>query len=394
VTILDLSRVLSGPFGTQQLLDLGAEVIKVEHPKTGDDTRAFGPPFIHGESTYFMSTNRGKKSVAIDLKHPRGRDLVLALAEGADVAVENFRPGTIERLGLGPEALRKKRPDLITCSISGYGGSGDPAYSERAGYDAVIQAGSGLMALTGATDGPPSRVGLAIADLVTGLFAAQGILAALVERKSTGVGRHIEVSMQDAMATLLTYQAGIYFATGKSPPRMGDAHPSICPYESVATKDGVYMLAVGNDAQFARFAEHIGRPELATDPRFATNRARVEHREALLVEISPKLLQRTRAEWDQLLAEADIPGGPVLDVAQSLSHPQVLARGTILEHEHPTAGRIRTVASPVRLDGEPPAAAVAPPKLGEHTKAVLEERLHLSPNTIAELAAEGAIKLG
>ena len=253
VKILDLSRVLSGPFATQQLVDLGANVIKLEHPANGDDTRRFGPPFIQGESTYFMSINRGKKSIAIDLKRPEGQALALRLAAKCDVVIENFRPGTAERLGLGVEALRRVNPKLITCSISGYGAEGDPSYAGRPGYDAIIQGASGIMALTGATDGPATKVGVAISDMVAGLYAAQGILAALFKRtsgESTAEAQHIEISMQDAMASFLTYQAGTYFATQKNPARMGDAHSSICPYETLPTADGPFVFAVGNDAQF------------------------------------------------------------------------------------------------------------------------------------------------
>lgn len=378
ITVLDLSRVLSGPFAVQQLVDLGARAWKIEEKQRGDDTRGFGPPFIEGESTYFMSVNRGKESLALDLKDPRGRDLVLRLAAHADVVIENFRPGTAERLGLGLAELRARYPRLVTCSISGYGADGHPDYAGRPGYDAIIQAASGLMSLTGAVDGPPARFGVAIADLTAGLYAAQGILAALVERSRTGLGRHVDVSMQDTMAALLTYQAGIYFATGKPPPRMGDAHPSICPYESVRTQDGLYMLAVGNDGQFVKLCELLGRPELPADPRFATNRARVTNRPALLAEILPLLGARTSDELDRALSEAGVPGGPVLDVKQALEHPQVQARGTILEHQHPRAGTIRTVATPVRMDGARPQPPPPPPLLGQHTRAVLTEALGLS----------------
>lgn len=387
ITVLDLSRVLSGPFAVQQLVDLGARAWKIEEKQRGDDTRGFGPPFIEGESTYFMSVNRGKESLALDLKDPRGRDLVLRLAAHADVVIENFRPGTAERLGLGLADLRARYPRLVTCSISGYGADGHPDYAGRPGYDAIIQAASGLMSLTGAVDGPPARFGVAIADLTAGLYAAQGILAALVERGRTGLGRHVDVSMQDTMAALLTYQAGIYFATSKPPPRMGDAHPSICPYESVRTRDGLYMLAVGNDGQFVKLCELLGRPELPADPRFATNRARVTNRPALLAEILPLLGARTSDELDRALSEAGVPGGPVLDVKQALEHPQVQARGTILEHQHPRAGTIRTVATPVRMDGARPQPPPPPPLLGQHTRAVLAEVLGLSPGELDSVLA-------
>lgn len=390
VLVLDLSRVLSGPYATQQLIDLGARVLKIEEPDKGDDTRGFGPPFTGGESTYFMSINRGKESVAVDLKQPEGVALIRRLAAKADVVIENFRPGTAERLGLSLAELRQERPALITCSISGYGAGGHPDFAGRPGYDAVIQAASGLMALTGAVDGPPARFGVAIADLVTGLFAAQGVLAALYLRERTGRGQHVEVTMQEAMAALLTYQAGIYFATGKSPPRMGDAHPSICPYESLATKDGLLMLAVGNDAQFVRLTKLLGLPALASDPRFSTNRARVTHRPALLAELKPKFLERSSEEWDRLLSQEGVPAGPVLDVAQALEHPQLAARGTLTEVEHPAAGTLRAVRSPVRLEDEA-GAALPPPLLGQHTTQVLAEILGLSAEELARLAAAGTI---
>ncbi len=391
ITILDLTRVLSGPFATQQLVDLGAEVIKIEHPRGGDDTRRFGPPFIEGESTYFMSVNRGKKSVSIDLKNEEGRELVLALAQKVDVVIENFRPGTAERLGLGAEKLRQLNPKLITCSISGYGNKGSDEFAGRAGYDAVIQAATGLMALTGEPDGPPSKVGVAISDMVAGLFAAQGILSALFRRGQTGEGSSLDISMQDVMCNLLTYQAGIYFGTGKNPVRMGNAHPSICPYETVQTKDGLYTLAVGNDAQFDRLVHVLDIPWLKDDERFKTNRSRVENREALMAVLTPKLKEKTRAEWDELFVKHSVPGGPVLDVAQALEHPQIKARKSILTHQHSKAGEVRTVASPVRLDETSPAPISAPPQLGEHTYQVLKDVLSLSEEHLEQLSEAGAI---
>lgn len=391
VTVLDLTRVLSGPFATQQLVDLGAQVVKVEHPAHGDDTRRFGPPFLKGESTYFMSINRGKKSVAVDLKHPRGRELVLAMVQKADVVIENFRPGTAERLGLGHEKLRKLKPALVTCSISGYGSGGTPEFDGAPGYDAILQAVSGLMALTGEPEGAPTKVGVAIGDMVAGLYAAQGILAALVQRGQTGVGHHVEISMQDALTSLLTYQAGIYFATGHNPARMGNAHPSICPYETVQTKDGMYALAVGNDAQFERLVSLLGLPWLKTDERFESNRRRVENREALMAVLTPKFKEKTKNEWDRLLREKNIPGGPVLDVAHALSHPQLRARGTVLSHEHPVAGEVKSVASPVRFDEWPPHEVEAPPRLGQHTRGVLEDWLGLSSPQIDDLVRDGVV---
>jgi formyl-CoA transferase len=391
VIVLDLSRVLSGPYATQQLIDLGARVIKIEHPKDGDDTRRFGPPFLAGESTYFMSVNRGKESVAIDLKHAQGRDLIRSLAERADVTIENFRPGTADRLGIGARDLSGVNPRLVTCSISGYGTRGLPEYEGLPGYDAVIQAASGIMALTGDPDGPPTKVGVAIADMVAGLFAAQGILSALYERETTGRGRHIEISMQDAITNLLTYQAAIYFATGDNPRRMGNAHPSICPYETVEARDGLYALAVGNDAQFVRLVTRMGLSGLERDERFATNRARVEHRSSLMALLAPKFKERTMADWDRILGEEGIPGGPVLEVSEALDHRQMQARGSILSHAHPVAGPIKTLATPVRFDGEAPLPRPPPPLLGEHTRSVLGDLLGMAESEIEALIESGAI---
>jgi crotonobetainyl-CoA:carnitine CoA-transferase CaiB-like acyl-CoA transferase len=391
IRIVDLTRVLSGPFATQQLIDLGADVIKIEHPEGGDDTRRFGPPFVHGESTYFMSINRGKRSAAIDLKHPRGKELVLALIQRADVVVENFKPGTAERLGFGRRTLHAMKPKLITCSISGYGTGGDLEFEGRAGYDAVIQAASGMMALTGEPDGEPMKVGVAISDMVAGLYAAQGILAALVERERHGNGSHIEVSMLDATCSLLTYQAGIYFATHQSPKRMGNAHPSICPYETIEAKDGLYTLAVGNDDQFSRLVHLIELPWLAEDERFSTNAKRVEHRAALLAVLAPKFHEKTRKEWDDLLESKAIPGGPVLTVPQAIEHPQMRARASVLEHAHPVAGKVRTIASPVRLDDQPPQSVSPPPLLGQHTREILAQELGLNIEEIEQLLTAGAV---
>lgn len=391
VVVLDFTRVLSGPFATQQLVDLGARVLKLEKPRGGDDTRAFGPPFLNGESSYFMSVNRGKESVALDLKRPEGVALARRLVARADVVVENFRPGTLTRLGLDLGELRAEHPKLITCAISGYGSAGDERFSARGGYDAVIQAISGLMSLTGEPDGGPTKVGVALADMVAGLYAAQAILTALYHRERTGEGHHLDISMQDALLSLLTYQAGIHFATGREPKRMGNAHPSICPYETLAAKDGPFALAVGNDDQFRRFAALVGHPEWCDDERFATNSSRVAHREALMEVLAPAFAIKTRDEWQTLLDKAGIPGGPVLGLAEALSHPQVQARGTVLEHEHPTAGPVRTIASPVRFEGPTtPLRSGPPPRLGEHTDAILAE-LGVSAKELDALRSAGVV---
>ncbi len=388
ITVLDLTRVLSGPFATQQLVDLGAEIIKIEHPSRGDDTRRFGPPFVEGESTYFMSINRGKKSVAVDLKKEKGRDLVLAMAQKADVVIENFRPGTAKRLGLGHAELQALKPSLVTCSISGYGSGGVEEFEGAPGYDAILQAVSGLMALTGEPEDEPTKVGVAIGDMVAGLYAAQGILAALVQRGISGKGHHVEISMQDALTSLLTYQAGIYFATGHNPARMGNAHPSICPYETVQTKDGMYALAVGNDGQFERLVELLSLNWLKSDARFESNRNRVENREALMSVLGPKFKEKTKKEWDKVLRDANIPGGPVLEVQDALTHPQLTARGTVLTHQHQVAGAVRTIASPVRFDKDGPNQVEAPPLLGQHTRSVLTEWMGMSSEAIDQLVTD------
>ena len=392
VVVLDLTRVLSGPFCTQQLVDLGAKVIKVENPTGGDDTRRFGPPFINGVSTYFLSINRGKRSLAIDLKHEKGRKIVTELVSRSDVLIENFRPGTASRLGFDQAKLREVNPRLITCSISGYGAFGHNDFSSRAGYDAVIQAASGIMALTGEPEGEPTKVGVAVSDMVAGLYAAQGILAALFNREKSGQGVHIDISMQDGMLSLLTYQAGMYFATGQHPPRMGNAHPSICPYETIEVQDGLLALAVGNDAQFVKLAELLGCPNIAQDPRFESNRCRVQNREALLEIIEPLFKGKSMNEWDTLLTKAKIPGGPVLSVPQALEHPQVQARASILTHQHPTAGQIRTVGTPVRFGEEEQEDISAPPLLGQHTSEILEE-IGYSEEDLSHLLNEGVVAI-
>ncbi|MEE2902846.1 MAG: CaiB/BaiF CoA-transferase family protein [Myxococcota bacterium] len=395
VTVLDLSRVLSGPFATQQLVDLGAKIIKVENPKQGDDTRRFGPPFIEGESTYFMSVNRGKKSLAVDLKSSEGRAIVLNLAKHCDVVIENFRPGTAQRLGLGPEDFHQANPQIITCSISGYGSGGDPAFEGRAGYDAIIQGASGVMSLTGRQDGPATKVGVAVSDMVAGLYATQGILAALYKRAIEGNSSepsHIEISMQDAMLSFLTYQAGSYFATGENPRKMGDAHPSICPYETLETKDGPFIFAVGNDKQFETFCRLLDLPDLYLDPRFSTNAARVQHREELLELIHPKIRNKTMSEWELTLSENGIPGGPVLTIRQALEHPQVIAQKTVIEHNHKRCGQVRSIGTPVKHNGIRKEQIPAPPLLGEHSSQVLKEYLDLDNETIRKLIDQGVIR--
>ena len=389
VTVVDFTRVLSGPYCTMLLADMGARVIKIEQPGRGDDTRAWGPPFVNGESAYFLSINRNKESLTLDLKHPSSRKALDRLLARADVAVENFRPGTMERLGLGYGDLRERLPRLVFCSISGFGQSG-PRNSEP-GYDAVIQGEAGLMSITGAADGPPFRLGVAIADIVSGMFAAQGIAMALLARVRTGRGQRVDVGMLDATAALLTYQAGIYFATGKTPGRMGNRHPTIVPYETFPARDGDFVVAVGNDEQWRRFCGAIGAPELADDDRFATNRARVANYEALRPRLVMQLQSRTRNEWVVDLKRAGVPCGSVREVAEVLQDAHLTAREMIETVEHATAGAVRVLGIPIKLSDTPGSIRTAPPALGQHTNHVLAGDCGLSETEIEELRAAGAV---
>ncbi|MFL6055213.1 MAG: CaiB/BaiF CoA transferase family protein [Actinoallomurus sp.] len=389
VRVLDLSRILSGPFATMILADLGAEVIKVEDTANGDDTRQWGPPFQGEDATYYLSINRNKRSISVDLKTEKGREAVQRLADRADVVLENFRPGTAARLGFGYEELSARNPGLVYASISGFGHTGP--FAERAGYDAIAQAMSGIMSVTGEADGTPVRMGTSGADLGAGMWAVIGILAALHARRSTGRGQHVDISLLDGQIAWLTYVAGGYFATGETPRRYGSAHPSIVPYQALPTADGHLMVAVGNDGLWRRFAAAVGRGDLAEDPRFATNKDRVAHREELVALIEEALAARTSAEWAEVLTEAGVPSGPINTVPEALAHPQVLAREMVVEVEHPQVGPLSMLGSPVKLSAQPPAVRSAPPRLGEHTDEVLAE-LGLSPEEIAAMRDEGAIK--
>jgi formyl-CoA transferase/CoA:oxalate CoA-transferase len=389
VRVLDLSRILSGPFASMILADLGAEVIKVEDTANGDDTRQWGPPFQGEDATYYLSINRNKRSISVDLKNDKGREAVQRLADRADVLLENFRPGTAARLGFGYEELSARNPGLVYASISGFGHTGP--YAERAGYDAIAQAMGGTMSVTGELDGAPVRMGTSGADLSAGMWAVIGILAALHARRFTGRGQHVDISLLDGQIAWLTYVAGGYFATGQTPRRYGSAHPSIVPYQALPTADGHLMVAVGNDGLWRRFAAAVGRGDLAEDPRFATNKDRVAHREELVALIEEALAARTSAQWAEVLNEAGVPSGPINTVPEALAHPQVLAREMVVEVEHPQAGPLSMLGSPVKLSAQPPAVRSAPPRLGEHTDEVLTE-LGLSPEEIAAMRDEGAIK--
>lgn len=393
ILVLDLSRVLSGPYCTMYLADMGARVLKVERPGSGDETRRFGPPFVRGQSTYFLSINRGKESLALDLKHPDGLAIARELALRADVLVQNFRPGAAARLGLGWEDLREDNPRLVYASISGYGTEGLPEYSRLPGYDVVIQGIGGLPGVTGPPDGPPYKVGTSVADLVAGLLALQGVTLALFARERTGRGQHVDVSMQDGQVSLLTYHSTMYWGTGAVPPRLGNAHPSITPYETYAASDGYLNVAVANDAHFVRFCATLGRPGLAEDARFATNPLRVSNRVALNEILQPLLQGRTVDEWVATLGGAGLVCGPIHDVGQALSHPQLAARDMVVDLEHPAYGPVRLLGSPWRMSDTPVRPTTPPPVLGEHTGAVLAELLGLDADRLAALAEAGVIGL-
>jgi crotonobetainyl-CoA:carnitine CoA-transferase CaiB-like acyl-CoA transferase len=386
ITVLDLTRVLSGPYCTMLLADMGARVIKVEHPRKGDDTRAWGPPFLEGESAYFLSINRNKESVTLDFKHPEGRAILEALIARADVLIENFRPGTLARLGLDWPSLSARHPRLVYCSISGFGQTGPR--SAEPGYDAVMQAEGGLMSITGSSDGPPFRLGVAIADIVSGMFAAQGVTAALFARERTGRGQEVDVAMLDSVTALLTYQAGIYFASGAPPPRMGNRHPTIVPYETFAASDGDFVLAVGNDEQWRRFCAVAG---LEADDRFATNRQRVTGYADLKPLLDERLASRPRGYWIEKLTEAGVPCGSVRNLGELFADPQVGARGMVREVEHAAIGRMKVLGTPLRLSDTPPTVRSAPPLLGQHTDAVLGRELGLDAARLRGLREQGVI---
>jgi crotonobetainyl-CoA:carnitine CoA-transferase CaiB-like acyl-CoA transferase len=389
LTILDFTRVLSGPYCTMLLADMGARVIKIEQPGHGDDTRAWGPPFVNGESAYFLSINRNKESLTLDLKHPAARAVLNCLLPRADVLVENFRPGTMDRLGLGYDALAPRYPRLVYCSISGFGQTG-PRRGEP-GYDAVMQGEGGLMSITGTPDGPPFRLGVAISDIVSGMFAAQGIAMALLARVRSQRGQRVDVGMLDSTVALLTYQAGIYFATGTTPGRMGNRHPTIVPYETFAASDGDFVVAVGNDDQWRRFCRLLGAEEIAGDERFATNSARVRNYDALRPLLVERLRSRTRREWVENLKQAGVPCGSVREVGDVLQDPQLDARQMIETVEHMTAGAVRVLGVPIKLSDTPGGVRIAPPALSQHTNQILEVECGMSAGQIDELRRSGAI---
>ena len=371
IRVLDLTHALAGPYCTMVLADLGADVIKIEPPGTGDQSRQWGPPFIHGESSYFLSVNRNKRSVVLNLKSEAGRACAVDLAMRCDVIVENFKPGTMARLGLDAEKLQAMKPELVCASISGFG-QNQPTL---AGYDQIAQGTSGMMVVNATPEGPPTKVGVPIGDITAGMFAAHGILAALVQRQRTGRGRQVDVALNDSLLALHTYQAGRLFATGEVPSREGNYHATIAPYGTFAVRDGFINVAVATDAQYQRFCEVLDAPELADDPRFATNALRQAARPELYREIARRLGQDTREEWLARLERHGIPAGPILDMKEAFASPLATAREMRVEIDHPAAGPISQVGAPWKLDGQSSPIRLAPPTLGQHTDEVLGEWL-------------------
>lgn len=385
--VIDLTRALAGPFCTLLLADLGARVIKVENPDGGDDTRGWGPPFIAGESAYFLGVNRNKESLTLSLKDERGRAILLRLLARADVLVENFRPGIMDRFGLSYRDLRERYPRLIYAAISGFGQDGP--YRERAAYDLILQGIGGVMGITGEEGGPPVKVGVAVADICAGMYAAYGILAALRVRERTGRGQLVDVALLDGQVSWLTYAAGIYFATGQNPGRLGSAHPTIVPYQAFRTADGYLNVAVGSEAIWRRFCDAVA-PDLADDPRYATNRDRVAHRQDLIQRLEGLFAPGTTEQWTKHLDAAGVPNGPILTVAEVFNDPQVQHRQMVVELDHPTAGRVKQVGLPIKLSETPGAVRSAPPTLGQHTDAILRE-LGMNPQEVATLRQDGVV---
>ncbi len=400
IRVLDLSRVLAGPWASQNMADLGAEVIKIERPGTGDDSRAFGPPWVKDragrdtkDSAYYTSANRGKKSVTLNIAVPEGQAIARELAESSDVLIENYKYGDLARYGLGYEQLRELNPRLIYCSVTGFGHTGP--YRERPGYDFMIQGMGGMMSVTGEPDdapgGGPQRAGVPIADIITGMYASIAICAALAHRERSGKGQHLDLALLDSQIALLAYQNTNYFATGVPPKRIGNLHPNIAPYQPFRAADGDVILACGNDNLYRKFCEAAGCPELASDPRFATNGKRVENRAELTRLLAAVFRKRTKREWLELLEAAGVPNGPINDVAQVYEEPQVKARGVRIELKHSTGAKLPLVASPMRFSATALEYRLAPPVLGEHTEEVLRSLLGKSDAEITRLRAAKVI---
>ena len=398
--VLDLSRILAGPWASQVLADFGAEVIKIERPGKGDDTRHWGPPYLkdaEGQDTsdaaYYLSANRGKKSITVDITQAEGQALIKRLAEQCDILLENYKVGGLAKYGLDYASVRAVNPRIIYCSITGFGQTGP--YAERAGYDAMIQGMGGLMSVTGVPEGQPGagpqKVGVAVADLMTGMYAVSGVLAAVIHRDQTGEGQQIDLALLDTQVAWLANQAQNYLTSGKSPERQGTAHPNIVPYQAVPASDGYFMLAVGNDSQFEKFCQIAGLDSIAQNPAFATNRERVKAREQLIPLVEAATASKPAAWWLEKLSDAHVPCGPINNLEQVFADPQVQARGMVLEQSHPQAGTVRTVRNPLGFSVSPLEYEQAPPTLGQHTASVLQSELGLSEDEIVKLRAQGVI---
>ena len=388
VRVIDFTRILAGPFGSMFLGDMGAEVIKIEEPGKGDDTRGW-PPFVVGEATYFLSVNRSKKSLTLNMKAPEGQAILRKLLAKADVVLENFRPGTMDRLGFGYAALSAFNPRLVYCSVSGFGESGPEA--SRPGYDLIVQGESGVMDLTGFPDGPPVKVGNSIADLVAGMSAAQGILLALLARERTGRGQKVEIGMLDVMASFLTYQAGLYWNAGGQPKRRGNQHPSIVPYEVFKAKDAYLTLGVANNSLWEKACRALERPDLTRDPRFDTDANRVANRDALIPLLNEIFGARSVDDWLSRLEAAGVPAGKIKTVAEVCESPHLKARGMAVKLAHPKAGAVTVMGLPVRLGETPGAAIVPPPLLGQHTDEILTRLLRIPRTKVEKLRAAGVV---
>jgi len=390
IRVLDLSRILAGPWASQMLADLGAEVIKIERPGSGDDTRGWGPPYMPDadgnpttESAYFHAANRGKHSVCIDMSQKPGQQLIRELASRSDVLIENFKLGGLQKYGLDYASLQVVNPRLVYCSITGFGQTGP--YANRAGYDFMIQAMGGMMSVTGEADGQPMKIGVALADVLTGLYAANAIQAALIHQRATGQGQYIDMALLDVQVATLANQAMNYLASGINPQRLGNAHPNIVPYQAFQTSDGYIILAVGNDAQFERFCQLAGRDDLAQDERFRKNSNRVKYRDFLVPQVIEVMRQKSSADWLEALNARGIPCGPINNIDQVFDDPQVQSRGLQLELEHPLAGKVASVANPIRLSQSTIEFERAPPLLGQDTDEVLQRILQLDAAGIADL---------
>lgn len=384
IRVLDLSRVLAGPWCTQNLADLGADVIKVERPGIGDDTRTWGPPYLKNpdgtdttEAAYYLSCNRNKRSITIDYATPQGAELVRELAAKSDILVENFKVGGLKKYGLDYESLRQINPRLIYCSVTGFGQTGP--FAERPGYDFMVQGMGGLMSITGERDdlpgGGPQKAGVAVTDIITGMYAAVGVLAALQERNRSGLGQQLDIALFDCHVAMLANQNSNFFTTGKAPRRAGNAHQNVVPYQVFATCDGHMIVATGNDTQYRAYCKAIGAPELADDPRFLDNRGRVTHRDVLIARLADIMKAGRRDDWIAKLEAVGVPCGPINDIAQAFAHPQAQARGLRREIPHPLGSTAPTTASPLRMSGSPVQYRLAPPLLGQHTAEILREVL-------------------